>query len=459
MPFALHRTGLHSHPLPTTVTKAAGPGDPFERLATRAEREIARAVYDLLSGLPDTAWARELRRRIRAGDWAAVNEQLVSAPYSPEQYRALAQAVTTALQQGTELALADLPPMAPDLGTGLGVYLPPDLIPRPNIWANPAAVQFAQRYTYDLVRHLIDDPQAPTRQTLAVVISEGLQAGHNPRRVAQAIDAVIGLTPHQARAVASFRAELEGWGERQSADDWGLGQRPSQAPGGAQIAPVDERGRLTDPAKMFRLRDFRQDGVLLRALQAGEQQRAHRANKQQFLERELTLALQRGQTPADARRTALARFKAVDDKLGQQRTIPRAQIDKMVEAYARKWIKHRASTIARTESIRALNAGKFMQWQAAVADGTVDGRLVFKRWIVSPGERTCPTCNGIARHYNALNNGWGIQLEQLFDPSVLASYKPGRSALQPVLYPILHPSCRCTVVYREVHPNMIGLAA
>ena len=125
MPFALHRTGLPSYKLSTTIAKAAAPDDPFERLATRAEREIARAVYDLLSGLPDTAWARELRRRIRAGDWAAVNEQLVSAPYSPERYRALAQAVTTALQQGTELALADLPPMAPDVGTGLGVYLPP----------------------------------------------------------------------------------------------------------------------------------------------------------------------------------------------------------------------------------------------------------------------------------------------------------------------------------------------
>ena len=46
------------------IDKAAGPDDPFERLATRAEREIARAVYDLLSGLPDTAWARELRRRL-----------------------------------------------------------------------------------------------------------------------------------------------------------------------------------------------------------------------------------------------------------------------------------------------------------------------------------------------------------------------------------------------------------
>ena len=459
MPFALHRTGLPSYKLSTTIAKAAAPDDPFERLATRAERELARAVYDLLSGLPDTAWARELRRRIRSGDWQAVNEQLTQAPYSPEQYRALAEAVTRALQQGTELALADLPPISPQVGTGVGIYLPPDLIPRPNVWANPAAVQFAQRYTYDLVRHLIDDPQTPTRQTLALVISEGLQAGHNPRRVASAIDAVIGLTPHQAKAVASFRAELEGWGERQSADDWGLGQRPSQAPGGAQIAPVDERGRLTDAARMFRLRDFRQDGFLIRALQAGEQQRAHRAGRQQFLERELTLALQRGQTPAEARRTALAKFKAVDDKLGQQRTIPQAQIDKMVEAYARKWLKHRASTIARTESIRALNAGKFMQWQAAVADGTVDGRLVFKRWIVSPGERTCPTCNGIARHYNALNNGWGIQLEQLFDPSVLAGYKPGRSAMEPVLYPPLHVSCRCVCVIREVHPNMIGLAA
>lgn len=459
MPFARHRIGLHPPPGPVAVNKAAGPDDPFERLATRSERAIARAIYDLLSGLPDTAWAKELRRRIRAGDWQAVNKQLQAAPYSPEAYRSLAEAVTKALQEGSGLALADLPPITQAPGTGVDVFLPPDLIPRPSIWANPAAIQFAQRYTYDLVRHIIDDPQTPTRQTLAVVISEGLQAGHNPRRVAQAVDAVMGLTPHQARAVDSFRAALDSWGERTGADDWGLGQRPSQAPGGAQIAPVDDRGRLTDPAKQFRLRDFRQDGILQRALQAGEQQRAHRANRAQFLERELTLALQRGQMPAEARRTAIARFKAVDDKLGAARVIPQATIDRMVEAYARKWIKHRASTIARTESIRALNAGKFLQWQAAVADGTVDGRLVYKRWIVSPGERTCPTCNGIARHYNALNNGWGIQLEQLFDPSVLASYKPGRSAMEAALYPPLHSNCRCAIILREVHPNMIGLAA
>jgi hypothetical protein len=453
--FALHGAGA---PHLRAINKAAT-DDPFEKLATKAEREIARAIYQLLSGLPDTAWARELRKRIKAGDWQAVDEQLQKAPYSPEQYRELAQAVTTALQQGSGLALADLPPISPEVGTGVGVFLAPDIIPRPSIWANPAAVQFAQRYTYDLVRHLVDDPQTPTRQTLAVVISEGLQQGHNPRRVADAVDAVMGLTPYQARVVANFRSHLEAWGDKTGPDDWGLGKPPSRAPGGAQIAPVDERGRLTDDAKEYRLRDFRQDGFLIRALRAGEQQRAHRANKAQFMERELTAGLQRGLSPAEARRSAAAKFKKIDDKLGGAKVLSKEKIDQMEEAYARKWLKHRAVTIARTESIRALNAGRFLQWQAAAADGTVDGRLVFKRWLVSSGERTCPTCNGIARHYNKMNNGWGIQLEELFDPSVLSSYKPGRSAMEPVLYPILHPNCRCTILYREVTPFMIGLAA
>ena len=137
MPFALHRTGLPSYKLSTTIAKAAAPDDPFERLATRAEREIARAVYDLLSGLPDTAWARELRRRIRAGDWQAVNEQLVQAPYSPEQYRALAEAVTRALQQGTELALSldpsAKPAEAPVTAT-LEQRLPPAVAESLRLW-------------------------------------------------------------------------------------------------------------------------------------------------------------------------------------------------------------------------------------------------------------------------------------------------------------------------------------
>jgi len=268
---------------------------------------------------------------------------------------------------------------------------------------------------------------------------------------------VLGLTPHQAKAVASFRNHLENWGAKTGPEDWGLGQLPSRAPGGAQIAPVDEHGRLTDAAQNFRLRDFRQDGFLLRALEAGRQQQAHRANKAQFLERELTDGLQRGLTPSEARKRAEAKFRAIDQKLGSARSLDPKKIDQMVEAYARKWIKHRASTVARTESIRALNAGKFLQWQQAAADGTVDGRLVFKRWLVSPGERTCPICHGLARHYNALNNGWGIQLEELFDPSVLSN-RSGVS-MQPVLYPPTHPSCRCVAIFREVTPFMIGLAA
>ena len=194
----------------------------------------------------------------------------------------------------------------------------------------------------------------------------------------------------------NFRRELETFHLRRSADAWNLGGQISRAPGGAQVYAVDADGNPLDGIIARRLRDFRFDSVLRRALQTGK-------------------------------------------------PLTPEQIDRMVAAYARKYRRYRAQMIARTEAIRATNAGNFLGWQQAAETGVVPQHLVFKRWLVAPDERLCPTCRGIADRVNGQNNGWGIPLNVPFDGALL--------------YPPAHPACRCTVLYRLVEPDMVGLRA
>lgn len=485
----------------------------FDGLADKHEGEIAAAVYRILSGLPDTKWAAELRTAIKASDWPAINRLLTKPPYPPEAYRALAEAVLRALASGTALEADQLPPLtaeplAPVVevtipgGAAPGEAAPGASVPMPPELASPWARRWAQEYAFNLVRGLLADPDAPTRKTLGVVISEGIARGHSPRRVADAVDAVMGLTATQAGYVQNYRRRLEqylaatgpqldakgkpltdsrGWVKpastavsRETFAGWDLGGKPSTAPGGAQINRVNRAGVLQDDMQERRLRDFRQDGALIESQRRNDELRELNAKRPQFLERELTAELQSGLTPQVARARALKLFAEEEQKLARRRAkaLSPADVDRMVLAYSRRWLKHRAVTIARTESIRALNAGRLASWQDAIHRGAVDGTLVFKRIVVAAQERLCPYCRGMARHYNAMNNGWGIPLNQPFSARMIVDRQPyirpraaermdapkqdlpGDATI--MMHPGFHPNCRCTLAVRLVTPRMLG---
>jgi len=91
---------------------------------------------------------------------------------------------------------------------------------------------------------------------------------------------------------------------------------------------------------------------------------------------------------------------------------------------ARKW---RLNAIARTETMRASNYGRYEAWKKSRV-------VVGKEWVTAFDDRTCPEC--------AASDGDQAPLE-----------KPFRNG---VLMPPLHPNCRCTAV-PIIDRNLAGL--
>ena len=108
---------------------------------------------------------------------------------------------------------------------------------------------------------------------------------------------------------------------------------------------------------------------------------------------------------------------------------PQVQIDRMVERLAKRKLNERADMIARTETLRASNAGNQLSWKQLQADGLLppDQR---HQWVVTPDDRLCPDCAAIP--------GMNKQGRAVGEPF--------ESPLGPVTFPPLHPHCRCTTV-------------
>ena len=109
-----------------------------------------------------------------------------------------------------------------------------------------------------------------------------------------------------------------------------------------------------------------------------------------------------------------------------------SRIDEMVTAYADRYLDYRAETIARTESVRAVNLGLHDSYQQAVDNETFPKEAITRRWLVDLDERTCPICMAIP----GLNpNGVAVD-EDFVTPQ------------GPIADPPIHPRCRCGVQYR-----------
>lgn len=98
----------------------------------------------------------------------------------------------------------------------------------------------------------------------------------------------------------------------------------------------------------------------------------------------------------------------------------------MEEAYAQSilyrdyLVKRRAEVIARTETIRAANGGQQVAWELAIAQ--LDGMQ--KKWIITPDDRLCASCQTIAR-------SGPVDIDGTFADGVK--------------HPPLHPNCRCAM--------------
>jgi hypothetical protein len=105
------------------------------------------------------------------------------------------------------------------------------------------------------------------------------------------------------------------------------------------------------------------------------------------------------------------------------------QLNRMVDRYQGKLLNRRAQTIARTETIRAANAGQQAAWRQAADDQLLNRVTARQQWIVTPDDRLCPFCAAVPDL-----NPDGVELDGTFE-----------SELGPVEGPPLHPNCRCAL--------------
>lgn len=98
-----------------------------------------------------------------------------------------------------------------------------------------------------------------------------------------------------------------------------------------------------------------------------------------------------------------------------------AQVERMASRYAKRKLIQRGQAIARTETMRALNAGMTESWKQAQAAGLLRKNANIE-WMVSPDDRLCDLCMGMEGEVAPVG---GVFKGNYFPPA--------------------HPMCRCTV--------------
>lgn len=352
-------------PRPAVVAKAKATLDDVEALAASYEPGIAKALLTALQKQSDDLDLDALAAALASGNLGAVIDMLSM------QLGGVADALQDVVWAGGAMA-------AESIAVGGTVFHFHRL--------NPVLVDWLQSYTLGLIREINEGTKASIRQQLV----DGMRAGRGPRAQARHIKSVVGLTDRQAAAVANFRKELEMFHMKHSAKRWGLGAKIDRV-NNAQVFKPGKDGKPKDGILERRLRDFRYDRQLQRAMETGK-------------------AL----TPA--------------------------QVDKMVAAYGRKYRKHRAETIARTESMRALNMGVQEGWRQAVMEGKIVEALVRRTWKVARDERLCEVCSPVPS-MNKLGVPLGV---------------PFKTPKGPVMLPPLHPDCRCAIFIRQLEPQELA---
>jgi hypothetical protein len=102
-----------------------------------------------------------------------------------------------------------------------------------------------------------------------------------------------------------------------------------------------------------------------------------------------------------------------------------AEVQRSVAQATAKAIRYRAETISRTESITLANRGSHETLLNAVRRGYVAEERVRRFWLLTPG--ACETCQEVPG----------------MNPEGVGVNEPFQTPLGTVLFPTLHPRCRC----------------
>lgn len=137
-----------------------------------------------------------------------------------------------------------------------------------------------------------------------------------------------------------------------------------------------------------------------------------------------------------------ARFDpTIDTAITDDAPLSEDYIDRAVSRYAERYLKYRAETIARTEAMRAVNAGNYQLWNQAASEGSVAADQIVRQWIYTHDAKT-----RLAHRLIPSMNADGVGLNEPFDTIDGPLLFPG----DPLGPPEATINCRCTVVYRVV---------
>lgn len=113
------------------------------------------------------------------------------------------------------------------------------------------------------------------------------------------------------------------------------------------------------------------------------------------------------------------------------------RIDRLVAQYRDRLLDMQARTIARTELLRASNAGAHEGYRLAVESGALPPDVV-REWITAPEFKRSGAKDGrICKWCAPMSGRQVVGLDAMYD-----------TPLGPILHPPLHPQCRCVQVIR-----------
>lgn len=122
--------------------------------------------------------------------------------------------------------------------------------------------------------------------------------------------------------------------------------------------------------------------------------------------------------------------------------LPSDQINKIVNRYQERMLKRRAETVARTESIRALNMSNQALWEQQVTDGKVEPERIERLWIVTRDGHARDAHVYLGDRYGKTPKGVG--LKEPFQSPLGAIQYPG----DPNARAGNTINCRCTLFVR-----------
>jgi hypothetical protein len=123
--------------------------------------------------------------------------------------------------------------------------------------------------------------------------------------------------------------------------------------------------------------------------------------------------------------------RTIQKAIASKENLAPEQVDRMVDAYQRKFVAFHAETIARTTALDANKLGQELAFEQAVDAGLVDTARLVKRWVT--------TLDGRERPEHAEMDGVEVPYDEPWDvPGAGPQMYPGDGEW----------NCRCAAVYR-----------